>query len=229
MFSKSICVVPVVAVLFVAAPVGAMLVDWEDAVAQASPSFLATNVADGVYDIGTYVSNQTYEFIVRSNPYETEASMGLIGRRDFGDTWVGLKYEQWNNTGTYGATLFGIVDFDYGIPTSPGEDTHLVFTSSETTNMTALYVNGVYQAFVSTAVSLSGFVGIGYIATAPDMSGGADNFDGTIYGVAIYDGILSDSEILAHSNAFEVVPVPGAVLLGILGLGVAGVKLRKYA
>jgi len=27
----------------------------------------------------------------------------------------------------------------------------------------------------------------------------------------------------------EVVPVPGAVLLGVLGLGVAGLKLRKYA
>ena len=28
---------------------------------------------------------------------------------------------------------------------------------------------------------------------------------------------------------YEVVPVPGAVLLGILGLGVAGMKLRKFA
>jgi hypothetical protein len=28
---------------------------------------------------------------------------------------------------------------------------------------------------------------------------------------------------------FNVVPVPGAVLLGMLGMGVAGIKLRKYA
>ena len=33
-----------------------------------------------------------------------------------------------------------------------------------------------------------------------------------------------------HNMAFELmVPVPGAVLLGILGLSVAGIKLRKYA
>ena len=34
---------------------------------------------------------------------------------------------------------------------------------------------------------------------------------------------------LADSTQFTVVPVPGAVLLGILGLSVAGIKLRKHA
>jgi hypothetical protein len=32
-----------------------------------------------------------------------------------------------------------------------------------------------------------------------------------------------------NSDAFILTPVPGAVLLGVLGLGVAGVKLRKFA
>ena len=56
----------------------------------------------------------TYEFVVRSNVDEEEASMCLIGRRYFGDTEAGLKYEQWNNTGTYGATVFGVADYDFG-------------------------------------------------------------------------------------------------------------------
>ena len=30
-------------------------------------------------------------------------------------------------------------------------------------------------------------------------------------------------------KAFTPVPVPGAVLLGALGLGVAGIKLRRFA
>ena len=41
--------------------------------------------------------------VVRSNPAETQASMALIGRVNFGDTRMGLKYEQWNNTKKYGA------------------------------------------------------------------------------------------------------------------------------
>jgi hypothetical protein len=38
------------------------------------------------------------------------------------------------------------------------------------------------------------------------------------------------TQVPCHNMAFELmVPVPGAVLLGMLGLGVAGIKLRKYA
>jgi hypothetical protein len=189
--------------LFVAAPAGALLEDWEEAVAPASPGFFATNVADGVYDIGTYGGEQTYEFIVKSNPAEMQDSMCLIGKRRCGDvTWAGLKFEQYVNTGTYGATIFHVRDYDFGIPNAPGVDTHLVFVSSEAAGTCRLYVNGVYQASVPTAISLSGLVGIGYGAEGLDLSGSFDNFDGVIYGVAIYDRALSADEILAHADAY---------------------------
>ena len=44
------------------------------------------------------------------------------------------------------------------------------------------------------------------------------------------DGIFTDFDF-AGSVAFDgtVIPVPAAVLLGIIGLSVAGIKLRKYA
>jgi len=181
---------------------GAGIASWEAAAAAASPGFISTSVADALYDIGQYGGEQTYEFVVRSNPDETEASMCLIGRRDFGDTQVGLKFDQWNNTGEYGATVFGVVDLYYGIANHPGVDTHLVFVSSEATNTTALYINGALAGSVDSAISLSGLVGIGYGAQGEDGSDVFDNFDGGIFGVAIYDKALSDDEIAAHSNAF---------------------------
>ncbi|MFZ2146404.1 MAG: LamG-like jellyroll fold domain-containing protein [Sedimentisphaerales bacterium] len=176
--------------------------NWAATVAGDSPAYLDTFVEDGLYDIGALSGDITYEFVVRSNPDETEASMCLIGRREFGDTKAGLKYEQWNNTGTYGATLFGVVDLDYGVPTAPGEYTVLAFVSSEDAATTALYVNGVYQASVDRAITLSGLVGIGYGAQGADGSGVFDNFDGAVFGVAIYDTALSDDVIAKHSDSY---------------------------
>jgi hypothetical protein len=184
--------------------VTAAIASWEAAAAAASPGFIATNIADGVYDIGAYGGEQTYEFVVKSNPDEIEPSMCLIGRRDFGDTQAGIKFDQWENTGEFGATIFGVVDLYFGVANNPGVDTHLAFVSSETSGTTALYVNGVYQASVDRAISLSGNVGIGYGAQDEATRGSSsfDNFDGVIYGVAIYDAALSDADIAAHSDAF---------------------------
>jgi len=176
--------------------------NWEAAVAPAAPGFLATNIEDGIYDIGAFSGDMTYEFCVLSNPDETEASMALIGRRNYGDTQAGLKFDQWNDTGEYGATVFGVVDLYYGVPYNAGVDTHLVFVSSEDAGRTELYVNGVFKGSVDSAITLSGIVGIGLAAQAEDGSDTFDNFDGDVFGVAIYDTALSDEEIAAHSDAF---------------------------
>jgi len=192
---------------------------WKMVAAAASPGFIATNVADGLYDIGDFSGDITYEFVVKSNPDETEASMCLIGRRQFGDTEAGLKYEQWNNTGTYGATLFGVVDLDFGVATNPGVATHLAFVSSEDLGTTDLYVDGALAGTVGNAITLAGLVGLGYGAQGADGSESFDNFDGDIYGVAIYDAALSADEIAAHADAFFApiadVTVPGDIVKGV--------------
>jgi len=200
----------------------AEIASWQAAADAASPVFIATNVADGTYDIGTYGGEQTYEFVVRSNPAETEPSMALIGRRQLGDTRAGIKFDQWENTGEYGATIFGVVDLYFGVPNNPGVDTHLAFVSSVDAKTTKLYVNGEYKASVEEAISLSGSVGIGYGIQDPALNNGAatfDNFDGVIYGVAIYDAALSDEEIAAHSAVFASpaidVTAPGDIVKGV--------------
>ncbi len=173
---------------------------WNVEAAIAGAKYRATHVADGMYDIGEYTGDQTYEFIVVADPCETEASMALIGRRGFGDTTAGLKYEQWNNTGTYGATIFGVVDLDFAVATAPGEYTHLAFVSDA--NSTTLFVNGEEAGAVDEPISLSGLVGIGYGIGAEDGTGTFDNFDGSIFGVAIYDEALSAATIEKTAAAF---------------------------
>jgi len=175
---------------------------WATAVAVAEPNFVATQVEAGVYDVGALGGEITYEFVVRANPDEEEVSMALIGRIGFGDTTAALKYEQWNNTGNYGATHFGVMDYDFGVANAPGEYTHLVFVSSEDAGTTALYVNGAYQASVDGPITLSGIVGIGYATRDEEGSAFIDPFDGDIFGVAIYSGALSDDEIQAHAIAY---------------------------
>ena len=80
--------------------------------------------------------------------------------------------------------------------------------------------------------------------TAAGADGTADQV--TMYNPGSYDGgqlitiefgIGSDLDILFATNRTlsggivtgQVVPVPAAIVLGILGLGVVGIKLRKYA
>ncbi len=175
---------------------------WAIGAGAVGAKFVKTYVADALYDIGTFGDEQTYEFVVRGNPDEKEASQCLIGRRQFGDTKVGLKYEQWNNTKTYGATVFGVKDYDFGVPNAPGEYTHVVFVSSKAGNKTDLYVNGELKGSVATPISLSGLVGIGYGAQGADASGVFDNFDGDIFGVAIYDKALSADEIKGNADKY---------------------------
>jgi hypothetical protein len=128
---------------------------------------------------------------------------------------MGLKYEQWNNTGTYGATVFGVADYDFKVPNAPGEYTHLVFVSSTAAKKTDLYVNGVLKGSVATDITLSGQVGIGYGAqNRPPAAPYFDNFDGSIFGVAIYDQALSVTEIAANSATF-LLGGPEAVTLDI--------------
>ena len=182
--------------------------NWAVAVGSADAGYLDTYVQDGLYDIGAYGGEQSYEFIVKSNPDETEASMALIGRRQFGDTQAGIKFDQWNNTGEYGATIFGVVDLYYGVTNNAGEYAHLVFVSSEAAGTTELYVNGALAGSVDRAISLSGIVGIGYGAQGADMSGSFDNFDGDIFGVAIYDRALTADEIAANADKyFSPIPI----------------------
>jgi hypothetical protein len=73
-------------------------------------------------------------------------------------------------------------------------------------------------------------VGTGPVGAFSDTQIGYASWDGpfslTEYVILTHDSIGDISSFDAESS---VVPIPGAILLGVLGLGVAGLKLRKFA
>ncbi|HEX4120175.1 MAG TPA: hypothetical protein VH619_06150 [Verrucomicrobiae bacterium] len=167
---------------------------------EATLTFLATNVAPLPLDvdIGTLAGNNTYEFIANSpsDPTGSEALMGWYGSQD-----QAIKFEQYDNSGTYGATEYGIADYAYSAATTFGSNVVLDFVANKSTGKTQLFVNGVQSGSpVPFAVSLSGWVTLG----GSDGGDGffSDNFNGTILAVATYNSILTASEIQAHYNAF---------------------------
>ncbi|HEY3393878.1 MAG TPA: LamG-like jellyroll fold domain-containing protein [Lacipirellulaceae bacterium] len=198
--------------------------EWMAAVAAGTPAgYTNSNLAAPIVaDIGTH-SDATgggisYEFIV--NATNDGASSALIGTFEnpppVGDR-AALKWEQWQDTGNYGATVFGVADFDSGVTNTPGVDTHLVFVNNGTD--TALYVNGALAGTIAGASpTLSGTVGIGQAYNPAGAH--LDPLTGTILGVAVYDSALGADEISAHNSAF-LIPEPGSILLVGFALGVA--------
>ena len=77
---------------------------------------------------------------------------------------------------------------------------------------------------------LSGYGGSAYLTAGPGGSS-LELDDITYIGFKVMAQKIGDVDYPSQDDTFHIsmVPVPGAVILGILGLGVAGLKLRKYA
>ncbi len=213
------------------APANAGITEWLAEVADGSPAgFTATGIASpttadiGVYDDQTN-GGVTYEFIV--NAVNGGGSSVLMGSTfaPAGD-WSGLKFEQWENTGRYGGTDFGVADYDSGIPNIVGADHQVVFVADGTN--TAIYVNGVLTGSIAGfSPALSGVTGL---AQAYSHINGVtiDPLNGTLVGVAVYDSALGAGEILEHYAAFAI-PEPGSIALAALGAVAIGLFARRHA
>ena len=153
-------------------------------------------------DIGTPAgtNGMTYEFVVNGdNTGASSALMGVVNTA-VGDS-AGIKFNQWNNSGEYGLTQFGIVDLYYTGGNSPGTDVHLVFVADTTLGQTELFVDGLSVGTVPYAPILQGTQGIGQIHN-PAGAPWDPMPQGRIWGVAVYDGMLDLAEITAHRDAY---------------------------
>jgi hypothetical protein len=194
--------------------------------APAAATNFSTISAPQVFNVGTLTGDRSFEFIFNANAAAPgSVSSAFIGTQVVANGRQGLKYEQWQDTGFFGATAFGVADYTSTVPVQNNTDLHAVFTSNGTT--TTLYLNGA---------SAYTFDSLGLALTGPQGLGGAVNTDGvtffdvmpgSIFGFASYDSALSAAEISAHYSAFAVVPEPAtAGLMALVALGLARRRSR---
>ncbi|HWB06830.1 MAG TPA: LamG-like jellyroll fold domain-containing protein [Verrucomicrobiales bacterium] len=206
----------------------ATLVMWQGQVTGAGTTpattlFTTVNgAAPQLFDVGNLTGDRSFEFIY--NAGVGGASQALIGSQAAVAGAQGLKVNQWNNTGMYGVTDFGVVDVVSPIPFLQNQNVHIVFTSNGVD--TLMYLNGsLSHTFGGTDLTITGVNGIGAAVNAAG-TGFFDNLAGDVLGFASYDSALSPAEILTHSQAFAAVPEPSASGLAILA-GLAAARRRR--
>ena len=172
-----------------------------------------------IFNVGSLSGDRAFEFIVNSPT--GGVSQALIGTQDPANGRQGLKFDQCCNTGVYGMTNFGVIDYNSSTPTDFGRDVHIVFTSDGTT--TDMYTDGVFRISYATGLFMTDNQGLG---AADNFGSFFDIMAGSILGFASYDSTLSPAEILQHNDAFtSVVPEPSGVLLS--GLAALGMIARR--
>jgi hypothetical protein len=219
---------PCLLLAFGAAAARADLTQWVAAVNAGSPyTYLATQISPlpTTINIGALSGDVTYEFIV--NGQIGPSSSGAL----MADGTQAIKFDQYPNTGLYGATQYGIADYNFGVATTVGTDVLLDFVANSGTGTTALFVNGADTGMtVPFALTLNGSVTVGGAYNVSGISPGFfDEFNGQILGLATFDSSLSDGEIMAHEDAITAVPEPGSLAI-VMGSGVslcAGRRLRR--
>ena len=198
--------------LFSTAASQATLSAWQAEVTGVGSAPAATNfstVVGGspiIFDVGALSGDRSFEFIVNSP--SGGISQALIGTQDAANGRQGLKFDQCCNTGVYGMTNFGVIDYNSSTPTDFGREVHIVFTSDGFS--TDMYTDGVFRFSYPTGLFMTGNQGLG----AGDNFGTFfDVMAGDILGFASYDSALSPAEVAQHNTAFTVVPEPTGLLL----------------
>jgi hypothetical protein len=203
-----------------ALPAQANLLTWQAEVGTGTaPAVTHFSTVSGAapitINVGALSGDRSFEFIYNSVP--GSPSQAFLGSQDPASGQQGLKLDQWNASGVFGMTDFGVTDFYSSVTSLWSQDVHIVFTSDGVD--TQMYVNGAaVQLFSGVDLTITGLNALG-AADNSTHTGYFDNMLGNVLGFASYDTQLSPAEVSAHYGAFTV-PEPGVSVLALLaGLG----------
>lgn len=227
--NRRILITGIALLLGVVQTVDADVAEWQNEVATgtaaAATNFSTVSGSSPItFDVGALSRGRSFEFIL--NAGSTGDTQTLLG--DFTNGQA-LKFEQWQDTGNYGITNFGVTDFDSGEAHTANQNIHLVFKSSGSS--TEIWVDGINVTEISTALSISGVTGLAgaWNATTNEFLA-VENLNGSIFGFASYDTELADDEIIAHAEAFAIVSVPEPSSMGLIAItGLVFITRRKTA
>lgn len=146
-----------------------------------------------IVNVGNLSGDRTFEFVVHSGV--GGPSVALLGTGGV----QGLKFDQWQDTGTLGITNYGVVDVDSGALAPSHRIAHVAYVSDDVS--TTIYVDGEPVATVDDIpLQITGEAGLGGAATIPNQY--SDHLDGTVLRFASYDVALTDDQIAARHAAF---------------------------
>ena len=158
-----------------------------------------------------------------------------------GSTSLSFEYKAYfgaDGVGMFWASLcpdsYGVSpgDFDAdGLPDAedPDDDGDGIpdYTDPMPLTPTFLSDSGSWGLFAGAGVAVNEDIGDGWATVTLDLTGISLPLDAVVTFTKSTEWGSGDT--ITIDNVSVVVPLPGAVLLGMLGLGVAGTRLRKYA
>ena len=148
--------------------------------------------------------NSSYEFHITAIRLGRKATLA-------GNSSFAIRLEQWNNTGVFGLTRFGVSDYRYtpvqgrNVNSIFGTPVHVVVTNNPSSNTSKLFIDGVYSGSWGGSFLISGDTYLMSSSNSESMASGS-----VLHSWATYSEELSDQQVLIRYNSSTSSQNPGS-------------------